>query len=72
MSKSIFAAALGLGLSFSAIAQDAPAANATLTDIKGKVSVNQGDGFVPASEGMRVKPGDLVKSGATLMTIGAA
>jgi len=56
--------ALGLGLTFgaaTAFAQD-PAPNATLKDIggKGNVLVNQGEEFVPAAEGMRLKPGDRI------------
>jgi hypothetical protein len=60
MSRAIATALLGLAFAASAAAADAPAPNATLTDVDGKVSVNQGDGFNPASENMRLKPGDRV------------
>jgi hypothetical protein len=64
MSKSILAMALGLGLSLGAatVLAQAPAPNATLKEIggKGNVLVNQGEEFVPAAEGMRLKPGDRV------------
>ena len=64
MSKSILAVALGLGLSLGAasVLAQAPAPNATLKEIegKGKILVNQGEEFVPAVEGMRLKPGDRI------------
>jgi len=60
MLKLITATVLGLGMALSAAAQDAPAPTATLSGIAGPVLVNQGAGFVPAQEGMRLKPGDRV------------
>jgi hypothetical protein len=62
MSKFIFTAVLGMGISLSAVAQDGPAPIATLAEIEGKgnILVNFGDEFVPAKEGMRLKPGDRV------------
>jgi len=44
---------------------------AELVNIQGKVAVNHGDGFIPAAEGMTVRPGDKVfvgdKSSASLI-----
>jgi hypothetical protein len=64
MSKNTFAAFLGMAISLSAAsaAAQAPESTATLKEIsgKGKVLVNTGEEFVPASEGMRLKPGDRV------------
>jgi len=60
MYKLITATVFGLGMSLAAVAQDAPAPTTTLTQVEGRVSVNQGDGFAPAQEGMRLKPGDRV------------
>jgi hypothetical protein len=60
MSRAIATALLGLAFAASAAAADAPAPNATVNDVDGKVSVNQGDGFNPAADGMRLKPGDRV------------
>lgn len=60
MSRVILTAAFGLSLAFGAAAAEAPATNVTLNGIDGQVSVNQGDGFAPAVNGMRLKPGDRV------------
>lgn len=64
MMSKLLSMALGLGLTFGAATAFAqgPAPNATLKDIggKGNVLVNQGEEFVPATEGMRLKPGDRV------------
>jgi hypothetical protein len=72
MSVRVFATAvLGFGLAFSASAAKAPDPNSTLTEFKGKVSVNAGKEFVAAQLKMRLKPGDRVmvedKSGATIV-----
>jgi hypothetical protein len=63
MSKSKFTAlVLGVALASAAAAADLPPTNATLKAIEGdgKVMVNTGEEFAPASEGMRLKPGDRV------------
>lgn len=60
MSKMLAIAILGLGFAFSASAAEVPATNAVITDVEGTVSVNQGEEFVPATEGMRLKPGDRI------------
>ena len=62
MSKAIVIGMLAFGMALSAAAQDGPSPNATLKEIEGKgnVQVNQGDEFVPAAVGMRLKPGDRV------------
>src|SRR5262245_24108676 len=55
----LIAFALASGLAFAAVAAEP---TATLADIQGEghVSVNQGEEFRPASEGMRLKPGDRI------------
>jgi hypothetical protein len=64
MSKHKFATAVGLAVSLAAAsaAAQAPESTATLKGIegKGRVMVNQGEEFVAATEGMRLKPGDRV------------
>jgi hypothetical protein len=61
MNKLITTAILGLGLTMGAtIASAQDNMVATITKVEGKVLVNSGDGFVPATEGMRLKPGDRV------------
>ena len=57
--KKLLAFALAAGFSISAFAAEP---NATLVDVqgKGRVLVNQGEEFKPATEGMRLKPGDRV------------
>jgi hypothetical protein len=63
MSKAkITALVLGMALVGAAAAADVPATNATLKSVEGdgKVLVNSGEEFVPAAEGMRLKPGDRV------------
>lgn len=60
MSKILISAIFGLGVAFSAAAAEAPPSLVTLKDLKGSVSVNQGKEFAPATEGMRLKPGDRV------------
>ena len=52
-----FAAA---ALLFVAPAFAQPAAVATLSEIKGRVLVNQGDEFKPATKGMQLRPGDRI------------
>ena len=51
-------AMLALTLASGASAQEG--FTATITDTDGKVLVNQGEGFAPATEGQRLKPGDRV------------
>jgi hypothetical protein len=65
MTKTISLAVLALGVAFSAAAAEAPATNSTLTEVRGRLSVNQGDEFAPAVEGMRLKAGDRVMAQAT-------
>ena len=61
MSKFLAAAFFGLSFGLSASAALAAEPIATLIEIEGgRVSVNQGEGFAPAVEGMRLKPGDRV------------
>ena len=60
MSKLLAATVFGLGLAFNAAAAEPPASTATITELKGQVSVNQGAEFVPAAKGMVLKPGDRV------------
>jgi hypothetical protein len=62
MAKNFTAAVFGLSFGLSASAALAAEPIATLTEFegKGKISVNQGEGFAPAVEGMRLKPGDRV------------
>jgi hypothetical protein len=63
MKKKISVIVVGIGLALGAgfaYAQAAPVATITDIDGKDKVSVNQGEGFVPAAEGMRLKPGDRI------------
>jgi len=54
----IISAPLMLGLGLGAVAQ--PASVASLTDVQGKVLVNQGRDFVPAQSGLQLKAGDRV------------
>ncbi len=58
MSKMLAIAIFGLGFALNVAAAEPPATNAVLTDMKGPASINQGEEFVPATEGMRLKPGD--------------
>ena len=51
---------LGLALSLPAFAADESAAFAKLERVSGHVLVNQGEGFVPATKGMVLKPGDRI------------
>jgi hypothetical protein len=60
MSKLFATAVLGLGMALNAAAAEAPEPNSTITELKGSVSVNQGEEFRPAVKGMRLKPGDRV------------
>lgn len=62
MIKFLATAAFGLTFGLGASAASAAESSATLTGIEGKggVSVNQGEGFAPAVEGMRLSPGDRV------------
>jgi hypothetical protein len=63
MSKVLLGTLLGLGFAVSAAAQaQAPDYIATLKKIEGdgKVMVNAGEEFAPATEGMRLKPGDRI------------
>lgn len=60
MSKLLASSLLGLGFALGVTAASAQEANVILDDIEGRVSVNQGKEFVPAVEGMRLKPGDRV------------
>jgi hypothetical protein len=53
------AAAATLLISASAFAQ-APEPVATLSEIHGRVMVNQGDEFVPATKNMALRPGDRI------------
>jgi hypothetical protein len=59
MMTKLFAAAATLLFSASALAQ-APEPVATLSEIKGRVLVNQGDEFVPATKNMALRPGDRI------------
>lgn len=59
MTKLFAAAVASLLYSASALAQ-APEPVATLTEIHGRVLVNQGDEFVPATKNMPLRPGDRV------------
>ena len=63
MSKLIATGILGFGLTLASVAFAQGAPVATITKVEGKVQVNQGDGFVPASEGMRLQAGDRVMVG---------
>ena len=58
MTRFISAAVAALLFSATAFAQTEPVA--TLTDFHGHVLVNQGDEFVPATKGMKLKPGDRI------------
>jgi hypothetical protein len=58
MTRFQVAAAAALFFSATAFAQPAPVV--TLTDFHGHVLVNQGDEFVPATKGMKLKPGDRI------------
>ena len=60
MKFQLIAGAMGLGLALSASAADAPKSNSALTEAKGKVLVNTGKAFSPASKDMRLKKGDRV------------
>jgi hypothetical protein len=62
MSMKLLATAIfSMGFAVGAAAQSPPPApNATMTDIEGSVSVNQGTEYVPARKDMRLKPGDRV------------
>jgi len=59
MMTRFLAAATTLLLSASAYAQ-APEPVATLTEMRGRVMVNQGDEFVPATKNMALRPGDRI------------
>ncbi len=60
MTKSFFFSALALGFALTASAADVPTPIATLTNINGQISVNQGEAFAPATNGIRLMPGDRV------------
>lgn len=70
--KRMMTALLGVGLAFSAMAQNPPPQpNATIDKINGKVMVNEGKAFAPGRLQQRLKPGDRVmvleKSNATIV-----
>lgn len=54
----LIAAVLGASVAFAQT--DKPESDAELVEIEGSVLVNQGEQFVPASEGIRLKEGDRV------------
>src|SRR5690349_15151415 len=58
----VLAGFAGLAFAFFAATATASTAapNATLSNINGNVSVNQGKEFVPAQSGMRLNPGDRI------------
>lgn len=60
MTKMLATAALALAFIAPAYAQEPPPMVAQITDIDGRVLVNQGDEFKPAVKGLRLKPGDRV------------
>ena len=60
MSKLLATALLGLGVAMNPAAAQTPSPIVTLSDVEGRVSVNQGEEFVPAKSGMRLKPGDRI------------
>lgn len=60
MRKLGFVTLLGLSLSLPAFAEDETGAFAKLERVSGHVLVNQGEGFVPATKGMVLKPGDRI------------
>lgn len=60
---------LAMGFALSASAADVPTPIATLTEVTGEVSVNQGEEFAPATNGIRLMPGDrvMVQTGASAL-----
>lgn len=60
MRKLISTTILGFGLALAGAAAAQDNFVATITDVDGAAQVNKGDGFVPATEGMRLQPGDRV------------
>jgi hypothetical protein len=60
MAKIVEATLFGLVLALGSASALADDFTATLTETEGKVLVNQGEEFVPATEGMRLKPGDRI------------
>ena len=60
MSKFLAGTFVGVAFAFAAASAIAAEPNATLNNVNGNVSVNQGKEFVPAQAGMQLKPGDRV------------
>lgn len=60
MTRSLFFSMLALGFALSASAADVRPPFATLTEVTGQVSVNQGEEFAPAANGIRLMRGDRV------------
>lgn len=67
----MFKSTLSLSALFAAFLACGTATAADLVNVQGKVTVNRGDGFIPAVEGMALKPGDQIlvseKSTASLI-----
>ena len=60
MSKLLAGTFVGLAFALAATSATAAEPNATLSNVSGNVSVNQGKEFAPAQADMRLKPGDRV------------
>ena len=60
MSKFLAGTFVGVAFALAAASANAAEPNATLNNVNGTVSVNQGKEFVPAQADMRLKPGDRI------------
>jgi len=71
MSKLLAGTFVGLAFALAAASATAAEPNATLSNVSGNVSVNQGKEFAPAQADMRLKPGDRImvsEKGAATIT----